>query len=60
MGCAEAVQANLHHLAELIGGALLHKSDDDRSSPFSGHTYPSATVTGMPRAVKRFITAARI
>ncbi|AWI85269.1 hypothetical protein CEW88_16135 [Alloyangia pacifica] len=39
--------------------ALLHKSDDYRSSPFPGHTYPRATVTGMPRAVKRFITAAR-
>ena len=40
--------------------ALLHKSANSQSSPFPGHTYPAATVTGMPRAVKRFMTAARI
>ena len=32
-------------------GALLHKSGAERSSPFPGRTYPTATVTGMPSAV---------
>ncbi len=40
--------------------ALLHKSIDDRSPPFPGHTCPAATVVGMPSAVKRLSTAARI
>ena len=31
--------------------ALLHKSGAERSSPFPGRTYPTATVTGMPSAV---------
>ncbi len=39
--------------------ALLRKSDGSRISPFPGHTYPMAIVIGMPRAVKRFSTAAR-
>ncbi len=34
--------------------ALLHKSANGQSSPFPGHAYPMVTVTGMPRAVKRF------
>lgn len=37
--------------------ALLHKSPDGRSSPFPGQTYPTTSVTGMPRAVKPFRTA---
>ena len=40
--------------------ALLRKSADDRTSPFPGHTYPAATVIGIPSAVKRLRTAARI
>ncbi|SFQ98298.1 DUF4345 domain-containing protein [Poseidonocella sedimentorum] len=33
------------------GRALLQKSDCDRTSPFPGQTYPTGTVTGMPREV---------
>ncbi len=39
--------------------ALLHKSSDDRGYPFPGRTYPTASVTGMPSAVKPFRTATR-
>ena len=39
--------------------ALLHKSDDKRTSPIPGRTHPTASVTGMPSAVKPFSTAAR-
>ena len=39
--------------------ALLHKSSDGRSSPFPRQTYPTTSVTGMPRAVKPFRTATR-
>ena len=39
--------------------ALLHKSDDRRTSPFPGQTYPTVSVTGMPRAVKPFRMATR-
>ena len=39
--------------------ALLHKSGDRRTSPFPGRTYPTASVTGMPSAVKPFRTATR-
>ena len=34
-----------------VSKALLHKSGAERSSPFPGRTYPTATVTGMPSAV---------
>ena len=34
-----------------LDGALLHKSWCERTSPFPGHTYPTGSVTGMPRAV---------
>ena len=34
-----------------LDAALLHKSGAERSSPFPGRTYPTATVTGMPSAV---------
>lgn len=37
--------------------ALLHKSADDRTSPFRGQTDPATTVMGVPRAVKPFKTA---
>jgi hypothetical protein len=40
--------------------ALLHKSADGRAPLFSGHPYPTGSVTGMPSAVKPFITATRI
>ncbi len=40
--------------------ALLRKSASGQSSPFPGHTYPAATVIGMPSAVKRLRTATRI
>ena len=52
-------------LGDLIGRkytflvALLHKSSDDRGYPFPGRTYPTASVTGMPSAVKPFRTATR-
>jgi hypothetical protein len=37
--------------------ALLHKSPDCRTSPIPGQTYPTTSMTGMPRAVKPFRTA---
>ncbi len=40
--------------------ALLRKSASGQRPPFPGHTYPAATVIGMPSAVKRFRTATRI
>jgi hypothetical protein len=40
--------------------ALLHKSADGQATPFPGDTYPTALVTGMPSAVKPFMTATRI
>ncbi len=40
--------------------ALLRKSADDRTSPFPGHIYPATTVIGIPSAVNRLRTAARI
>jgi predicted S18 family serine protease len=40
-----------------IKAALLHKSPDCRTSPIPGQTYPTTSVTGMPRAVKPFRTA---
>ena len=42
-----------------IGMALLHKSGDGQGAPFPGQTYPTASVTGMPSAVKPFRTATR-
>ena len=39
--------------------ALLHKLREDQGSPFPGQTYPMASVTGMPSAVKPFRTATR-
>ena len=44
---------------EVIEEALLHKSGDRRISPVPGQTHPTASVTGMPRAVKPFRTATR-
>ena len=40
-----------------LWGALLHKSPDCRTSPIPGQTYPTTSVTGMPRVVKPFRTA---
>ena len=40
--------------------ALLHKSGDRRIFPFPGQTHPTASVTGIPSAVKPFRTATRI
>ena len=40
--------------------ALLDKSAGERNPPFPGHTYPAATVIGMPSAVKRLRTATLI
>jgi hypothetical protein len=42
-----------------LSGALLRKSPDGRGSPFPGQTHPTASVTGMPSAVKPFSTATR-
>ena len=39
--------------------ALLHKSSDGRGFPFPGQTHPTASVMGMPSAVKPFSTATR-
>ena len=39
--------------------ALLRKSPDGRGSPFPERTHPTASVTGMPSAVKPFSTATR-
>jgi len=39
--------------------ALLHKSGDGQVSPFPGQTYPTASVTGMPSAVKPLSTVTR-
>ena len=44
----------------LRGGALLHKSAAERTSPFPGQTYPATSVVGVPRAVKPLRTATRI
>lgn len=42
------------------GHPYMHKSSDGKATPFPGHTYPTASVTGMPSAVKPFMTATRI
>jgi hypothetical protein len=39
--------------------SLLRKSPDGRGFPFAGRTHPTASVTGMPSAVKAFSTATR-
>ncbi|WP_420012385.1 hypothetical protein [Tateyamaria sp.] len=36
---------------EVFHVALLHKLGSERTSPFPGRTYPTGSVTGMPRAV---------
>ena len=60
-GAVALVAGGELHRADVPGGwALLRKSADDRTSPFPGHTYPAATVIGIPSAVKRLRTAARI
>ena len=41
----------LHKFVSLLERALLHKSNDGQISPFPGRTYPTGSVTGMPRAV---------
>jgi transposase InsO family protein len=45
---------------ECLAAALLRKSDDGRTIPFPGQTYPARWVRGVPRAVKRFRMAALI
>jgi hypothetical protein len=40
--------------------ALLHKLAEVRGSPCPGQNHPTASVTGMPSAVKPFRTATRI
>ena len=46
--CENPYQADYFFMLE---EALLHKGADGRGSPFPGRTYPTASVTGMPRAV---------
>ncbi|MFN3641968.1 MAG: VOC family protein [Gemmobacter sp.] len=46
------------HVFELYW-ALLHKPGDRRISPFRVQTHPTASVTGIPSAVKPFSTATR-
>jgi hypothetical protein len=36
------------------GHPYMHKSTDDRSYPFPGQSHPTASVTGLPSAVKPF------
>ena len=43
----------------LLPGAPWHKSADGRTSPFPGQSHPTASVTGMPSAVKPLRTATR-
>ena len=54
----ENVRKNVTEFANLYV-ALLHKSFDERGYPFPGRTHPTASVTGMPSAVKPFRTATR-
>ena len=39
------------NIVEGLCRALLHKSGEGRASPFPRRTYPTGSVTGMPRAV---------
>ncbi|MCE8433770.1 hypothetical protein [Rhodovulum sulfidophilum] len=39
--------------------AVLHKIADGRAPSFPGPTYSTGSVTGMPSAVKAFMTATR-
>ena len=55
----EALTQQFHAMHFGFDAALLHKSGDRRTSPFPGQTYPMASVTGMPSAVKPFMTATR-
>ena len=41
------------------GHPYMHKSGDRRTSPFTGQTYPTTSMTGMPSAVIPFRTATR-
>ena len=41
------------------GHPYMHKSADGRIFPSPGQTHPTASVTGMPSAVKPFRTATR-
>lgn len=54
------VTLDFRHMVEILEPAdleleeaLLHKSVEGRSFPFPGRTYPTASVSGMARAVKR-------
>jgi hypothetical protein len=42
---------SLREIGLLLGRTLLRKSADGRFSPFPRRIYPTAFVTGMPRAV---------
>ena len=42
------------------GHPYMRKTGNGRSAPFPGRTYPTASVTGMPSAVKPLSTAMRI
>ena len=62
--CIAALIGGLSHMngAAKRGGlrmALLRKSPDGRVAPIPGQTYPTASVTGMPSAVKPLRTATR-
>ena len=43
----------------IVETVLLRKSVDGRGSPFPGRTHPTASVMGVPSAVKPFSTATR-
>lgn len=54
------VANELNKALEGLEKTLLRKSGDGQASPFPGQTYPAASVTGMPSAVKPLRTATRI
>jgi plasmid stabilization system protein ParE len=56
----EVAARKLVEIEAAIATALLHKSGERRTSPFPGRTHPTASVAGMPSAVKPFSTATRI
>jgi hypothetical protein len=47
-------------IRDQLAATLLHKSADGRGFPLPGQTHPTASVTGIPSAVKPFSTATRI
>jgi hypothetical protein len=55
----EHQQYSTENQSDRIREALLHKSFGGQGSPIPGQTYPTASVTGMPSAVKPLSTVTR-